>query len=81
MKAYINNQGVRFVGVMGFQTTQPKGTLETILDALKATKLKNGKRVRIESADQCVTYHNVPNADAIKILTDHRIAVNLADSD
>lgn len=81
MKAYINNQGIRFVGVMGFQTTQPKGTLDKILDALKATKLKNGKRVIIESADQCVTYHNIPDADAVKVLTDHGIAVNLAEND
>jgi hypothetical protein len=81
VKAYINNQGIRFVGVMGFQTTKPKGTLDTILERLKATTLKSGKRVFIESADECVAYHNVPNADAITIPTEYGIAVNIADND
>jgi predicted amino acid racemase len=81
LKAYINHQGVRFVGMTGFQTTQPQGILETILERLKATTLKSGKRVFIESADECVAYHNVPNVEAIAILNEYGIAVNLAGND
>jgi hypothetical protein len=81
LKAYLNDQGIRFVGMMGFQTTKPKGTFEAILDGLKATTLKSGKRVFVESADRCVVYHNIPNADAVKLLTDNGIAVNLAEND
>jgi hypothetical protein len=81
LKAYLNDQGIRFVGMMAFQTTKPKGTFEAILDGLKATTLKNGKRVIVESVDRCVVYHNVSNADAVKLLTDNGIAVNLAEND
>ncbi|MFZ3279097.1 MAG: hypothetical protein WA182_19540 [Candidatus Sulfotelmatobacter sp.] len=55
--------------------------METVLDRLKATVLKNGKRVFVQTADQCVAYHNVANADAIKILHEYGIVVNIAEND
>ena len=81
MKAYLNNQGIRFVEVMGFQTSRPKGAIETILDRLKATKLQNGKRVITESADSFVAYHNVADTEAVAILNEYGVAVNMAGSD
>lgn len=81
MKAYISSQGIRFVGMMQFQAQQPRGTFDRILDALKATTLKSGTRAFIESPDQCVVYYNIPQADAVKVLTDSGIAVGLAENE
>ena len=81
MKAYVTRAGIRFVGMMAFQTTKPKGTFDAILDALNATTLKSGKRALIESADQCVVDHNIPDIDAVRILNKNGIAANMAENE
>jgi len=81
MKAYLDTEGIRFVEVMGFQASKPKGTIETILNRLKATKLKSGKRIIPESADSFFACHNVSDSEAIAILNEYSIAVNMAGND
>jgi hypothetical protein len=68
MDAWVNDNGIRLNGLGAFQATSPKGTLETILDKLKARTLQNGKRLCFESADVAIIYHTIPTADAVKIL-------------
>jgi hypothetical protein len=78
MTAWVNKQGIRFKGVMGFQTTSPKGTLETLLDKLGARIQQSGKRVFMESADEMVVYHTIPDAEAVSILQEFGIEAHLA---
>jgi len=68
MEAWVNDNGIRLNGLGPFQASKPKGTLEEILDKLKAKTLQNGKRIYLESADVAVVYHNIPSAEAVKIL-------------
>jgi hypothetical protein len=81
MKAYLTSQGIRFVGVMGFQAEKPTGTFEKLLDDLRASRLQNGERIYVESADQCIVYHNITDAAATKLLMDNGIPVNMAEND
>jgi hypothetical protein len=68
MQAWVNDAGVRFKGLIGFQTSSPKGTLEGILDNLQAHKLASGKRLQLTSADDGVAYHAIPTVEAVKLL-------------
>jgi hypothetical protein len=68
MEAWVNDQGIRLKGLGPFQATIPKGTLDAILDKLKARTLKDGKRIYLQSVDDAVIYHTIPTAEAVKIL-------------
>jgi hypothetical protein len=68
MEAWVNENGIRLNGLGPFQTSSPNGTLEEILDKLKARTLQNGKRVYLESADVAVICHTIPTSEAVKIL-------------
>jgi len=78
MTAWLNDQGIRFKGVMGFQAVSPKGTMERLLDKLGARIQPSGKRVYLESADEMVVYHTIPSDEAISVLHEFGIEVNLA---
>ncbi|MGA9447290.1 MAG: hypothetical protein WBV26_12650 [Candidatus Sulfotelmatobacter sp.] len=78
MTAWVNEQGIRFKGVMGFQTASPKGTLETLLDKLGARIQQSGKGVFMESADEMVVYHTIPDVEAVSILQEFGIEAHLA---
>jgi Family of unknown function (DUF6988) len=68
MEAWVNDNGIRLNGLGQFQVSSPKGTLDAILDKLKARTLQNGNRVYLESADVAVVYHTIPTAEAVTIL-------------
>src|ERR1700680_3128564 len=68
MEAWVNDNGIRLSGLGTFQASSPKGTLEEILDKLKARTLQNGNRVYLETADVAVIYHAIPTSEAIKVL-------------
>jgi hypothetical protein len=80
MDAWVNDTGIRLKGLMGFQTTTPKGTLDGILDKLGVRTLANGKRVFLQSADDAVIYHTIPGAEAVKILQASGIETHHAQS-
>jgi len=54
MDAWVNDQGIRLKGLGTFQARSPKGTLDTILDKLKARTLKDGTRIFLQSADDAL---------------------------
>jgi hypothetical protein len=68
MDAWVNDNGIRLKGLGPFQATSPKGTLDAILDKLKARTLKDGKRISLQSADEGVICHTIPSAEAVTIL-------------
>jgi len=77
-KALVNDQAIVFEGLMGFKAGSPDGLFETILDNLRARTLQNGRRVHPESVDKMVVYHDIPSADAVKILEEYGIEARLA---
>lgn len=80
MDAWVNDQGIRLRGLMEFQAAMSKGTLDGILDKLKARTLKDGKRVFLQSADDGIVYHTIPTAEAVKILRASGIETHQAQS-
>jgi hypothetical protein len=79
MQAWVNDAGIRFKGLMGFQTSSPKGTFEGILDKLQARKLANDKRLQLISANDGVAYHTIPTVEAVKLLRASGIETYWAD--
>jgi hypothetical protein len=73
MQAWLNDKGIRLKGLGNFQASSPKGTLDAILDKLKARTLKSGKRIYLQSADDGIIYHTIPSTEALKILEDSGI--------
>jgi hypothetical protein len=68
MDAWVNDNGIRLQGLGPFQAGSPKGTLDAILDELKARTLQNEKRIYLHSVDDGVVDHTIPTAEAAKIL-------------
>ena len=80
MDAWVNDIGIRLRGLGPFQATSPKGTLEAILDKLKARTLQNGQRLYLQSVDDAVIHHTIPSAEAVKILQASGIETHYAQS-
>jgi hypothetical protein len=80
MDAWVNDKGIRLQGLGPFQAGSPKGTLDAILDKLKARTLTGGKRLYLQSADDAVIYHTIPSAEAVKILQACGIETHYAQS-
>jgi uncharacterized protein DUF6988 len=80
MEAWVNDNGIRLNGLEAFQANSPKGTLEEILDKLKARVLKSGKRIYPQSADIGIVYHAIPSAEAVKILQASGVETHYAQS-
>src|SRR5712692_2495809 len=80
MDAWVNDIGIRLKGLETFQSTRPKGTLDAILDKLKARSLKNGTRLYLQSVDDAIIYHTIPSAEAVKILQASGIETHYAQS-
>jgi len=80
MDAWVNDIGIRLKGLGPFQATSPKGTLDAILDKLKARTLKNGNRIYLQSVDDAVIHHTIPSAEAVKILQASGIETHYAQS-
>ena len=80
MDAWVNDIGIRLKGLGQFQATSPKGTLDALLDKLKARTLKNGKRIYMQSADDGVLHHTIPSAEAVKILQASGVGTHYAQS-
>jgi hypothetical protein len=80
MDAWVNDNGIRLRGLGQFQASSPKGTLDSLLDKLKAQTLKNGKRIYFQSADDAVIHHTIPSAEAVKILQASGIETHYAQS-
>jgi hypothetical protein len=80
MQAWLNDNGIRLRGLMDFQMRSPKGTLEGILDKLKAQAQRNGKRIVLLSADDAVIYHGISTADSVKVLQDSGVETHTVQS-
>jgi hypothetical protein len=80
MQAWLNDNGIRLRGLGHFQASSPKGTLDGILDKLKARIQPNEKRVILLSVDDAVIYHTIPTAEAVKILQDSGIETHTVQS-
>jgi len=84
MDAWVNDQGIRLKGLRHFQECSPEGTLDAILDKLKARPLQNGKRLYLYSVDDAFVHHAIPSAEAIKVLqvfgieTHHQLSIMTA---
>jgi hypothetical protein len=80
MDAWVNDIGIRLRGLEQFQAASAKGTLDALLDNLKARTLKNGKRIYLQSADDAFVHHAIPSAEAVKILRASGVETHYAES-
>jgi hypothetical protein len=80
MDAWVSDSGTRLKGLGHFQASSPKGTLDAILDKLKARTLQNGKRLYLQSADDAIIHHTIPSTEAVKILQASGIETHYAQS-
>src|ERR1019366_6928229 len=80
MEAWVNDQGIRLKGLENFHASVSTGTLDAILDKLKARTLKDGKRISLQSVDDAVIYHTIPTTEAVKVLQASGIETHHAQS-